>query len=418
MELTRRSMLEATAGALCAEGSFHVSALPGPPLISAGLIARRGDGDIARQWVDGAVLRSGAPGPAFGFSSMFRVASVSKMVTAAGFMRLASEGAVDLDADVSAYLGAPLRHPAHPETAITARMLLSHTSGLRNGADFPLPFSAVLLERLSRAAGEPGYGDWFAPDNELPGEFFSYSDVNFGVIAQIIERVAGRRFDLYMREAVFAPLGLDIGYNWSGVGQAARDRVAPAARLRDGRWTAEFDQEPPPEPDVSLYRGDAPEEPRLAAYELGRNGLGFSPHGGLRVSLAGMDALARFFAHGDERVLGLDALRAMQEPAWSYRAEPSNGETVSGFYQHFGLGVHLPAGQVARDAFAAMDPDWRGHFGDAYGWMTGLLWNARSCATIVYALNGMPEQDRPQAQRSALTAPEEALVTMGLAALA
>jgi hypothetical protein len=49
--------------------------------------------------------------------------------------------------------------------------------------------------------------------------------------------------------------------------------------------------------------------------------------------------------------------------------------------------------------------------------MTGLLWNARTRATIVYALNGMPEEDRPQAQRSALTAPEESLVAMGLAAL-
>jgi CubicO group peptidase (beta-lactamase class C family) len=220
-----------------------------------------------------------------------------------------------------------------------------------------------------------------------------------------------------MREAVFAPLGLDIGYNWSGVSQAARDRVAPAARQREGRWTAEFDASPPPAPGVSLYRGEAPEPPRLDTYELGQNGLGFSPHGGLRVSLAAMDALARFFAHGDERVLGRGALLEMQQPAWSYRTQPPNGETVNGFYQRFGLGVHLPASQVARDAFASMGPDWRGHFGDAYGWMTGLLWNARTRATIVYALNGMPEEDRPQAQRSALTAPEESLVTMGLAAL-
>jgi CubicO group peptidase (beta-lactamase class C family) len=339
------------------------------------------------------------------------------MVTAAGFMRLVATGTVRLNEDASTYLGRSLRHPSFPELAITPRMLLSHTSGLRNGADFPLPFSVSLPERLRHAASEPEYGGWFAPPDQAPGAFFAYSDVNFGLIAEIIERVTGRRFDLYMRETVFEPLGLDIGYNWSGTSQSARDRVAPAARLIEGQWSAEFDESPPTAPGVSLYRGDAPEEPRLEDYGIGQNGLGFSPHGGLRVSLADMDALARFFAHGDARVLDGDALRTMQRQAWAYRARPPNAATETGFYQRFGLGVHLPAGRSARDAFAAAPTGWRGHFGDAYGWMTALLWNARTRDTIVYALNGMPETGRPPGARSALTAPEEALFTLGLSAL-
>ena len=51
-----------------------------------------------------------------------------------------------------------------------------------------------------------------------------------------MENVSGRRFDDYMRETLFAPLGLDCGYNWSGVSQAARDRVAPGARGSLMRW--------------------------------------------------------------------------------------------------------------------------------------------------------------------------------------
>lgn len=35
----------------------------------------------------------------------------------------------------------------------------------------------------------------------------------------------------------------------------------------------------------------------------------------------------------------------------------------------------------------------RGHFGDAYGWITGLVWDRRHGRTLVYALNGMPEKD-------------------------
>lgn len=51
--------------------------------------------------------------------------------------------------------------------------------------------------------------------------------------------------------------------------------------------------------------------------------------------------------------------------------------------------------------------------------MTGLWWNTRTRASIIYAVNGMPEAERPPGMRSpALTAPEEALVDMALAALA
>lgn len=416
MDWTRRDLLEAVLGATCLGDAPLLSELASPPLLCAGLISRRADGRIALRRIDGAVLRNDAPQLAFGFDSTFRVASVSKMVTAAGFMRLVSAGAAELDADVSRYLGRQLRHPTFPDTAITARMLLSHTSGLRNGADFPLPFSASLPERLRAAADEPEYGGWFAPPDQPPGAYFAYSDVNFGVIAEIVERVTGQRFDLYMRQAVFEPLGLDIGYNWSGMSQSARDRVAPAARWLDGRWMAEFDASPPLAPGVSLYQGDAPETPSLEDYELGENGLGFSPHGGLRVSLNDMDALARFFSRGDARVLRRSALSAMQRTVWTYRARDENGTTEHGFYQRFGLGVHLAAPRRARDALAAAPPGWRGHFGDAYGWMTGLLWNSRG-ETIVYALNGMPETRRERGPRSALTTAEEALFTLGLRAL-
>ena len=55
-----------------------------------------------------------------------------------------------LYADVSGPLGFRLRHPAWPDAAITARMLLTHTSGLRNGPSYPVP----LGHRLSEAFAE------------------------------------------------------------------------------------------------------------------------------------------------------------------------------------------------------------------------------------------------------------------------
>ena len=67
------------------------------------------------------------------------------------------------------------------------------------------------------------------------------------------------------------------------------------------------------------------------------------------------------------------------------------------------------------DAYFGPDSgDWRGHLGDAYGWMTGLFWNIKDRRTLVWAVNGMPETGRPAARNSALSAPEEALIALAL----
>src|SRR5690242_21116681 len=60
-----------------------------------------------------------------------RVASVSKMVTAIGVLRLVDEGKLDLRSDVSRWLGWPLRNPNFPDRPITVSMLLSHTASVR-----------------------------------------------------------------------------------------------------------------------------------------------------------------------------------------------------------------------------------------------------------------------------------------------
>src|SRR6185312_14055736 len=95
-----------------------------------------------------------------------------------------------------------------------------------------------------------------------------------------------------------------------------------------------------------------------------------------------------------------------------------NGEIGNGLVQGYGLGCETPLGcpGATGDRFFGPDTtDWRGHFGDAYGWITGLFWNRRDGRTLVYAINGMPETGRPPARNSSLTAPEETLIGLALA---
>jgi CubicO group peptidase (beta-lactamase class C family) len=387
----------------------------GPPMASAGLISRRGDGSVALKLAGGDAFGPAGQRP-FGLDMPFRVASISKMIAASVFVPLALRRGFDLDADVSGSLGFRLRHPAWPDTPITARMLLTHTSGLRNGPSYPVPLGRRLSEAFSADGRHYDGGGWFGPPEHRPGEWFAYADVNFALVAQILEQLTAERFDRHMRRALFQPLGLDIGYNWSGVSPAKRARAAAGVRQVDGAWTPQVDATVPPYPQPTLTV--APEGASLDAYRPGENGFVFSPQGGLRLSLDDMDRLARLYAAGGRRVVPKAGLELMQTRAWALDPVHPNGE-LDGVFQSYGLGVETPVGRPGPkgDAFfGAGTGDWRGHSGDAYGWMTGLFWNRRTGATLVWAVNGMPEAERPPALNSALTAPEEALLALALGA--
>jgi CubicO group peptidase (beta-lactamase class C family) len=294
-------------------------------------------------------------------------------------------------------------------------MLLTHTSGLRNGPSYPVPLGHKLSEAFLADQRHYDAGGWFGPAEHRPGAWFSYADVNFALVAQLMEHLTGERFDTHMRNALFQPMGLDIGYNWSGVSQAKRAKAAAAVRLVEDRWTPQVDASVPPFPDPTLSIAPGAE---LAAYRPGDNGFVFSPQGGLRLSLMDMDRLARMFVRHGEGVATRSALEAMQTRAWTLDRERPNGD-LGGVFQSYGLGCETPVGTPAPggDAyFGAGTGDWRGHSGDAYGWMTGLFWNHRDGRTLVWAINGMPEKDRPPARNSALTAPEEALLARALGA--
>ncbi|HEY2356854.1 MAG TPA: serine hydrolase domain-containing protein [Phenylobacterium sp.] len=408
------ALLSTGAAPKAAEGLSSVLNPPTePPMACAGLIARRPDGSVAIQAAAGV-----AP---FSLEAPFRVASVSKMVAASAFLPLALAAGINLDGDASDFVGFRLRHPAHPDAPITPRMLLSHTSGLRNGHSYPVPLGRKLSEAFLPNGRHYDAAAWFGPPEHRPGGWFAYADVNFALVAQMLERRSGERFDLHMRRVLFEPLGLDIGYNWSGVSAAKRALAYPGFHLEMGAWTPQVDGTIPPYPGIAFTRAPEGADLDAADYRAGDNGFAFSPQGGLRLSLSDMDVLARLYAAGGRwkgrQILPRDALEAMQARAWTFDPVHSNGEIGNGLVQSYGLGCEAPVGRPGPQGdafFGAGTDDWRGHFGDAYGWITGLFWNRRDGRTLVYALNGMPETGRPPARNSSLTAPEEALIRLAI----
>ncbi len=129
--------------------------------------------------------------------TIFKTASVTKMVTAIRLMQLVEDGLVDLDAPIGTYLGYDVRHPRFG-TDVTLRMLMSHTSGLSGN----VPTGQSLQKLLSRRAS---WASW------APGSKYRYS--NFaGVMGSVIEAVTGDDLNTSMQEALFSPLGIDAAY--------------------------------------------------------------------------------------------------------------------------------------------------------------------------------------------------------------
>jgi CubicO group peptidase (beta-lactamase class C family) len=144
----------------------------------------------------------------------FRVASISKLVVGLGVMKLVEQGRLDLEADVSDYLGFGLRSPAFPDTPVQVKTLLCHTSSIRDGSRYSIP-SPFTLHDFFRSQGRFfEEGAHFDP-RHAPGAYAQYANLNTGVLGTLIECVAGRRFDLFMEEEILRPLGMGGGFNLS-----------------------------------------------------------------------------------------------------------------------------------------------------------------------------------------------------------
>ncbi|WGM38461.1 serine hydrolase domain-containing protein [Caulobacter sp. NIBR1757] len=352
--------------------------------------------------------------------SPMRIASISKLVCAIGFMMLQQQERIGLDEDVSELLRFKLRHPLFPDTPITPRMLLSHTSGLRNGPSYPVGLGRQLADALTPGGKQWDNGAWFGPASQPPGQYFAYADVNFAVIAQLIERMTGMRFDLYMTRRVFEPLGLECGYNWSGVPQALRNygaalyRKAPSEEgpwNAAGPWLPQFDTTIPKFPEISVTRSPEGEILRLEPDEYeGGNGFVFSPQGGLRASARDLEIIARLIAGGGEvngiRLLRPETARLMATPVWRYDAAKPNGDAYGGAILAYGLGMQILT-DTGGDSLFPGCAGWVGHPGDAYGLVSGLWVDPSSGRGLVYLVNGTAAPLSELHGRSKFTAVEE-----------
>jgi CubicO group peptidase (beta-lactamase class C family) len=220
------------------------------------------------------------------------IGSISKTITGTAVMQLVERNLVDLDEDVNRYLDFAVKHPTHPETTITCRLLLTHRSGINDGDAYG----------ASYACSDPGtaLGDWLrdyltptgrnydAADNfgdYQPGTTWKYSNIGFGLLGHVVERVSGVTFREYTRKEIFKPLGLrNVGWFWEDITRPTHASTYSPVNPRTEKSLAEarqqglIDRAPERHPMLGDFQGycryNFPNYPdgalRISVNDLGR----------------------------------------------------------------------------------------------------------------------------------------------------
>jgi CubicO group peptidase (beta-lactamase class C family) len=147
---------------------------------------------------------------------MFRIASMTKPITAVGIFLLVEEGRLSVDDPVEKYLPefrgqmlvvetkpdlVTLKKPARP---IRVRDLLTHTSGL---PDYP-PGLSDLYTRRHHTLAEATMAMSQRPLNFEPGTRWSYCNSGIDTLGRLIEVVSGRSYEEFLTQRIFEPLGM------------------------------------------------------------------------------------------------------------------------------------------------------------------------------------------------------------------
>lgn len=315
--LHRKTLLAAAAVALLASGCAQLPATaPAPTVqqteldtarfpeidsaIAAAIAERKLPGAVFRLERNGASYEqaygklSYEPGAAdVNTHTVFDAASLTKVLaTAPSVLLLAEEGKLDLDARLAQYF---------PECAnggkqeITVRHLLTHSSGLPSG----LPATPAWHGEAAAHALACSL-----PVTDRAGTVFRYSDVNYVLLGQLVQKVSGMRLDEFARQRIYQPLGMrDTGY-------------LPLARVR-AELIAPTQKSPADAAQKALH-GD------LAAGQLlqgvvhdptARRMDGVAGSAGVFTTAADVARFARMLLAGGEldgvRILGKDSVRLL-----------------------------------------------------------------------------------------------------------
>ena len=332
------SAAKRAAGSLPDEATRFLNAMAVESGAACGTAVLSKDGKTILTWSFGSVDES----------TCFRIASVTKWVTAIGLMTLYDQGRLDLDADVSDYLPFRVVNPAFPDTAITARMLLNHTSSLSPDASDYHPNWAKI--------GVKGYDPIF-DESIRPGSQYVYADFNGALLGSLIEAITGESVQTYMNRTVFQPLGLTAAYTPSLLPAGTKTKD-----LLDAKGKAAISVQK----DRSRAFNQKADPAGNCGYTVGR----------LYISAESLTRLAQMMLSGGElqgvRILKADTVALMEADQLGLAASPYGLATVR--QRQFARGT------------------WYGHQGRYSGLSSNVYYQRETGLTLALVMNGYDYQ--------------------------
>lgn len=216
--------------------------------------------------------------------TLFRIASISKIVVSMAAMKLHEDGMLNIDDDLSNIFDFVIRNPHYPDIPITTKMLMLHTSSINDGYDDENPaydnlevgyngvngrYYSVALEDLLLNKESKYYSDKTYSKHK-PGTFFTYSNFGTGILACVVERCSGMRFVEYVEKVFLKPLKLDASFK--------ANRIIKQDKISDTFYFSKEENE-----FKTMRTGKSFVEKSYPDFEVGHNFRG--PAGGLFISM-------------------------------------------------------------------------------------------------------------------------------------
>lgn len=280
--------------------------------------------------------------------NIFRIASISKSFSATSIMQLAEDKKLSLDDDFSKLVGFKIRNPKYPNTIITLKMVMSHTSGINDSQGY---FNLDVINPDKNTDWAKCYNDY------EPGKGYQYCNLNYNMVGTVIEKISGERFDQYVKHHILDPLKLYGGYC---VDSLDHSRFATLYAYDSAKKT--FTASP------AAY---APRREEIKNYVMGYSTPIFSPTGGMKISATDLAKYMTMHMNGGNvkgvKIISKKSAELMQT---AISKEEGYGLAISNLDD-------LIPGKVMS-----------GHTGSAYGLYSAMFFHPKEKFGIVVITNG------------------------------
>jgi CubicO group peptidase (beta-lactamase class C family) len=280
---------------------------------------------------------------------LFRIASISKSFSSTALMQLIEEGKIGLQDDVDDYLGFQVRNPNYPDTPITIKMMLSHTSSISDKNGY---FRLSIIDPRENDEWQKSYNDY------APGSQYEYCNLCFNMLGAVVESLSEQRFDKAIKARILDPLGLKAGFN---VDELNKDRFATIYYYDADENTYK--------PSPSAY---ASPQKYLQDYRIGYSAPVFSPTGGMKISAVDLAKYMRmhmnYGKYENGRLITEELSKTMQTPVLKS--------------SKYGLALRVDEEVIPGERMV-------GHTGNAYGLYSAMFFEPEKKFGIVEITNGI-----------------------------